>query len=74
MGCDLKGYKGRRAVHEILVFDNTLRNMINKKATTDEMREYAVKSGMQSLREAALQLLRDGITTIEEVIDIVHGI
>jgi type IV pilus assembly protein PilB len=68
MGCDLKGYKGRRAVHEILVFDNTLRTMINKQAPVTELREYAISAGMQSLRVAATKLVRDGITTIDELI------
>jgi type IV pilus assembly protein PilB len=74
MGCDLKGYKGRRAVHEILVFDNKFRNMITQGKSVEEMREYAVKNGMQSLKQAAMSLLKDGITTIDEMIDIVHGI
>jgi len=73
MGCDLKGYKGRRAVHEILVFDNTLRNMIHQKKSFEEMRKYAESNGMQSLRNAALTLLKNGITTVDEMIDIVHG-
>ncbi|MDR0272673.1 MAG: Flp pilus assembly complex ATPase component TadA [Clostridiales bacterium] len=74
MGCDLKGYKGRRAVHEILVFDNKLRNMINANKSVEEMREYAISAGMKSLKEAAMTLLRDGITTVDELVDIVHGI
>jgi type II secretory ATPase GspE/PulE/Tfp pilus assembly ATPase PilB-like protein len=74
MGCDLKGYKGRRAVHEILVFDNNFRNMIHQKKSLDEMRTYAEANGMQSLRIAAMTLLRNGITTIDEMVDIVHGL
>ncbi|MCL2224054.1 MAG: Flp pilus assembly complex ATPase component TadA [Defluviitaleaceae bacterium] len=75
MGCDLKGYKGRRAVHEILVFDNKFRNMIHDKKSVDEMRNYAeTHGGMQSLRNAAMTLLKNGITTIEEMVDIVHGL
>jgi type IV pilus assembly protein PilB len=74
MNCDLKGYKGRRAVHEILVFDNKFRNMIHQKKSLDEMRTYAESNGMQSLREAAMTLLRNGITTIDEMVDIVHGL
>ena len=75
MGCDLKGYKGRRAVHEILVFDNTFRNMIHDKKTVEEMRSYAeTHGGMQSLKNATLSLLKAGITTIDEMIDIVHGL
>jgi type IV pilus assembly protein PilB len=74
MGCDLKGYKGRRAVHEILVFDNKFRNLVHANSTVEVMKDYAVKNGMKTLKEAAMTLLRDGITTIDEVIDIVHGL
>jgi type IV pilus assembly protein PilB len=74
MGCDLKGYKGRRAVHEILVFDNKFRNLVHANATVEEMKNYAVKNGMKTLKEAAMTLLKDGITTVDEVIDIVHGL
>jgi hypothetical protein len=74
MGCDLKGYKGRRAVHEILVFDNKFRNMVHANKSVEEMRNYAIENGMQSLKEAAMKLLKDGITTIDELIEIVHGL
>ncbi|MCL1883234.1 MAG: Flp pilus assembly complex ATPase component TadA [Defluviitaleaceae bacterium] len=72
MSCDLKGYKGRRAVHEILIFDNKLKALIHANKSVDEMREYAQQNGMQSLRQAAVNLLREGITTLEEVVKIVH--
>jgi type IV pilus assembly protein PilB len=74
MGCDLKGYKGRRAVHEILVFDNRLRSLIHAGKPPDELKDHAVTAGMRTLKEAAMTLLKNGITTIDEVIDIVHGI
>jgi len=74
MACDLKGYKGRRAVHEVLVFDNEFRSLVHANASVDEMRKSAVKNGMRPLKDAAMTLLRDGITTIDEVIDIVHGL
>lgn len=74
MACDLKGYKGRRAVHEVLVFDSKFRALVHANASVEEMRKHAVEHGMKPLKEAAMTLLRDGITTIDEVIDIVHGL
>ncbi|MCL2049248.1 MAG: Flp pilus assembly complex ATPase component TadA [Defluviitaleaceae bacterium] len=74
MTCDLKGYKGRRAVHEILIFDNKLRGMIHEGKPPDEMKKYAVSNGMKTLKDSAMTLLRNGITTIDEVVDIVHGL
>jgi type II secretory ATPase GspE/PulE/Tfp pilus assembly ATPase PilB-like protein len=38
------------------------------------MKKYATDNGMQTLKEAAMSLLKNGFTTIDEVIDIVHGL
>jgi len=65
--CRTTGYKGRRAVAEILVLDDRLRSMISRHAPLDEIKAEARRQGMQSLREAALQLARAGLTTLEEV-------
>jgi type II secretory ATPase GspE/PulE/Tfp pilus assembly ATPase PilB-like protein len=47
--------------------------MIHQKKSFEEMRIYAEANGMQPLREAAMRLVRDGITTVDEMVDIVHG-
>lgn len=74
MACDLKGYKGRRAVHEILVFDSKFRAMVSSGKSIEELRDYAVANGMIPLKDAAMRLLKDGITTVDELVDIVHGL
>jgi len=71
--CDHLGYKGRIAVHEVVPFDTTFREMIHTNASYDTMRNYAIEQGMTTLRQGALQLINEGRTTIEELINIAHG-
>ena len=69
-GCGLcrgTGYKGRRAVAEILSLDDELREMIASRAPIKTIKAYAQQQGTLLLREAVLQLVWDGVTTIEEV-------
>lgn len=65
--CRTTGYQGRRAVAEILMLDDHLRTLIGQRAPLAGIRAEARRQGMQSLREAALQLARAGLTTLEEV-------
>lgn len=70
MGCGAcrgTGYKGRRAVAEILTLDDELREMIASRTSIKQIKEYAQQQGTQLLRSAALDLAWQGITTIEEV-------
>ena len=64
------GYKGRKAIHEVLYFTKEIRKLILEAGSfinEDALRELAVKQGMTTLREAGIELLKQGITTIEEV-------
>jgi general secretion pathway protein E len=65
--CRTTGYHGRRAVAEILMLDDRLRTLIGQRASLADIKAEAQRQGMQSLREAALQLARAGLTTLEEV-------
>ena len=66
--CNNTGYRGRMALYEILVMDDTIRELIMRHASTGLIRSEAKKHGMRTLREAGLLLIYDGITTIEEVV------
>lgn len=75
-GCDLcnkTGYRGRRAVHEILIFDQGFRDMVHNNAPLGDLRRHAVTNGMVSLRDSALEVLYSGQTTLDEIISITHG-
>jgi general secretion pathway protein E len=65
--CRGTGYKGRQAVAEILRLDDELREMIVAKQPVRQVKEAARRKGTRSLTEAALQIVRAGGTTLEEV-------
>ncbi len=66
--CHHTGYKGRTGIFEILLVDDSLREAILTRASTQELRRLAVERGMRSLRASGLALLLAGRTTIEEVL------
>ena len=65
--CNYTGYQGRIAIHEVLVIDRKVREMILNHASIDEIRSYAeAHQDMHSLRDSALAMVGRGITTTEE--------
>lgn len=67
--CNYTGYKGRTAIHELLVIDSEIRELIAKGATANEIKEMAREKGMKTLREDGFEKALKGITTVEEVIN-----
>jgi general secretion pathway protein E len=65
--CRGTGYKGRRAVAEILLLTDELRELIVARAPIGQIKEAAIRGGTHSLREAALALVKSGDTTLEEI-------
>ncbi|MEN2983450.1 MAG: type II secretion system ATPase GspE [Dictyoglomaceae bacterium] len=65
--CNNRGYKGRTAIHEVMVIDDDIRELILKKVSKETIREAARRKGMNTLREDGLFKVLEGITTIEEV-------
>jgi general secretion pathway protein E len=65
--CRGAGYKGRKAVAEVLQLDDVLREMIVNRAPVLALKERAAQNGLRSLHDAALQLLANGETTLAEV-------
>ena len=66
--CNNTGYKGRTAIHEFLVVNEEIRNIILRNGSVAEMAAAAKRNGMTPLREAGLSKVFEGITTIEEVV------
>ncbi|MGH9380262.1 MAG: GspE/PulE family protein, partial [Thermoanaerobaculia bacterium] len=66
--CSQTGYRGRIALFEVMPIDAALRQRILAGAGTAELRQTAVAGGMITMRRSGLQKLRDGITTVEEVL------
>jgi type IV pilus assembly protein PilB len=70
-GCDLcgkMGYKGRFAIHQVLPVSEGVRRLIVDRATPDEIEKQSIQEGIFNLRMAAIEKLRAGVTTFEEVI------
>ena len=62
------GYKGRTAIHEILEVTTDMRQLIYDNASQLEKKKLAIKNGMTPLREAGLEKIKTGSTTIEEIL------
>ncbi len=66
--CNQRGYKGRIGLFEVMTVSDDIRELILSGATAIELRRKAIEEGMIALRHSGLQKIRDGITTIEEVV------
>ncbi|CAM4422850.1 GspE/PulE family protein [Paenibacillus tarimensis] len=66
--CNKTGYRGRLAVHEVLVVDDRLRQLIAQGATIQELREEAKAAGMVQLMDDGLEKVKLGATTLQEVL------
>ncbi|MDH7500611.1 MAG: type IV-A pilus assembly ATPase PilB, partial [candidate division NC10 bacterium] len=71
--CSDTGYRGRLALYEVMVINEDIKKLILDGASTIELREAARRNGMLTLRESGLQKLREGITTLEEVMRVTTG-
>ena len=70
-GCDTcagTGYRGRQGLYEVMALTSPLRREILKGASTEELRDLAVKEGMLTLRMDGMLKVKKGITTLEEVV------
>ena len=66
--CSHTGYKDRIGVYELLIMTPEIRRLVVGWATQEELRTMAIKQGMRTMRQEAISLVDQDITTIEEVI------
>ncbi len=66
--CNNTGYKGRMGLYELLIMNETLREMVVSETSLDEFRNACRKFGMRTLRESGLKAIHEGQTSIQEVI------
>jgi type IV pilus assembly protein PilB len=66
--CKHTGYKGRIGLFEVLLFTDEIRDMILTGASSIELKRRAIEEGMVTLRMAGLHKIREGVTTLEEVL------
>lgn len=62
------GYKGRVALYEVMVFGDALRSFVLQGYSTAELKDEAIRLGMQTLRQAGINKLLEGITSISEIV------
>ncbi|MDB6053191.1 MAG: type pilus assembly ATPase PilB [Verrucomicrobiales bacterium] len=70
-GCDRcknTGYAGRAAIIEVMTMTDDLRKMVIKRSSASEVGKVAVEQGMRTLRMVALDKVREGISTLEQVL------
>jgi general secretion pathway protein E len=66
--CGDTGYRGRTGIYELLEVNETLRTMIHAQDSEQQVRDYATRHGMSSLRDDGLRWVMAGQTSVEEVI------
>ena len=66
--CANTGYKGRIGLFEVMDMSDDMRELVLSGATAMELRRKAIEEGMVSLRQSGLQKIREGLTTIDEVV------
>ncbi|HWP47514.1 MAG TPA: type IV-A pilus assembly ATPase PilB [Candidatus Limnocylindrales bacterium] len=71
--CNKTGYKGRIALYEVMVVKPNIRELILRGASTDELKAQAIQNGMLTLRASGLAKLKEGITSLEQVLSVTLG-
>jgi type IV pilus assembly protein PilB len=66
--CGNTGYKGRVALYEVMLVNDTIRELILQGASNAEIKAAAVEGGMLTLRRSGLEKVKEGMTTLEEVV------
>ncbi len=75
MGCEAcndTGYRGRLSINEVLVSDDTIKEAILRRASSGELKKLAIKNGMTTIFEDGFIKAKNGDTSIEEVLRVVH--
>ena len=72
--CKHTGYKGRTGIHEILVVDEKIRELIVNRASVSMIREEAARKGFKDMRFDGLKKVIAGITTVEELLRVTRDI
>ncbi len=66
--CMSTGYKGRIGIYELMIPDEKIRNAVISKSSTDEIRNLALAAGMITLKGDGIRKIKEGLTTVEEVL------
>ncbi len=70
--CGQSGYRGRLGIYEVMVVDETIREAFLRRASASEIRQLAISKGMTPMIEDGFHKALSGLTTIEEVLRVIH--
>jgi type IV pilus assembly protein PilB len=70
--CHNTGYRGRTAVHEIMVVTDKHRELIGRKASSDKLDKISRQAGMSSLSDSCIGLVKKGVTTVAEMAKVIY--
>ena len=70
VGCSAcnNGYKGRVGIYELMVMNEDLKRAVARGARTDDIRNVAIQGGMLTLKDYAMVLMAEGLTSVDEVL------
>ncbi len=71
--CNDSGYRGRIGVYEILPITNKVKRLISRGSSAEEIQDQALLEGMSTLRMSAARLVKEGITSVEELMRIAYS-
>ena len=71
--CNNTGYKGRVGFFEIMLITEELKELILEGGSTEEIKNGAVRDGMSTLRRSGLNKIKEGVTSVEEVLRVTFG-
>ncbi|MGD2079845.1 MAG: type IV-A pilus assembly ATPase PilB [Nitrospirota bacterium] len=71
--CNGSGFKGRLGIFEVMVLNDETKELILEGANTDELKKAAIRNGMKTLRMSGLTHVKNGLTSIEEVLRVTFG-
>ena len=71
--CSSTGYKGRMAIHEVMVLSDEFKKGVLQRRPSTELKKLARESGMQTLRECGVKKILKGLTTVEELLRVAHA-
>jgi type IV pilus assembly protein PilB len=69
--CSQTGYRGRVAVHELMIVDEEIERLAVERVSTDTLKRAAIEAGMRTLRQDGMEKVAEGVTSLEEILRVI---
>jgi len=66
--CNYSGYKGRIGLYEVMSMKEEIKELVLSRASTSEVKKEAIRLGMKTLRQSGIMKIKEGVTSIEEIL------